>query len=372
MRKAFVAMTALAAIGIGGGAALTLGGPLLDRVAGSQEDGGGETDTEDAAPLRSATAEEREVVDRFPAVGTTRAVRSVELTPRAAGVVTGLDIPSGMRVEAGYGLVQLDDRAERAVLRQVEARLADARSAVDRARRLAERDVTADVTLDTAEASLALVEAELDAARVAVEDRRIVAPFAGTIGLSDIELGQRLETTDIVVSLDDLSEAEIVFTLPETLYGRVRNGQPLRATAGTGDRTFEGKVEIVGTRIDPVARFFEVRGRFPNEDGALATGMFLNVELALESRRSVTVPEIAVVNRGTEAFVFVAQDGIAAERPVQVGLYVDGAVEIVEGLEAGEIVLTSGLQSVRDEDPVALVEEAGEPPVPELARAGGA
>lgn len=375
MRKAFVLITVLVAVGIGGGAALTLGGPLLDRLGGSvQEEEDGETGAE-PTKLRSAEAREAEVVDRFPAVGTTRAVRSVELTPRAAGVVADLDIPSGTRVAAGYGLVQLDDRAERAVLRQVEARLGDARSAVERARRLAERDVTADVTLETAEATLALVEAELDAARVAVEDRVIVAPFEGTLGISDIELGQRLETTDVVASLDDLSAVEIVFTVPEMLFGSVERGQSIRATGAGGDRSFEGEVEIVGTRIDPVARFFEVRGRFPNDDGALATGMFMNVELALEERRSVTVPEVAVVNVGTQVFVFVAEDGVAREREVRVGLHVDGDVEILEGVEAGEIVLTSGLQSLRDGDSVAIADVAGdregEPNTAELGRAGG-
>lgn len=364
MRRTLSILVGLLAIGAGAGAALGFGGPMLDRLTGegrAEARGGAGED----AGLRAETAEaeEAEFFETFPAVGTTRAVRSVDLTPRAAGVVVALDIPSGSRVEAGYGLVQLDDRAERAVQRQADARLGDARAAVERARQLAAREVAADAALETAEAALALAEAEYEAATVAVEDMRIVAPFAGTVGLTDVEIGQRLDTTQVVTALDDVSTVEITFTLPENLFGRVEPGQSLRATGSVPGLAVEGEVETVGTRIDPAGRFFEARGRFDNPDGRLATGMFMNMELTLETRRSVAVPEIAVVNVGEEAFVYVPEGGEARERAVRVGLYRDGAVEIVEGIEAGETVITSSLQSISDGAAIEVAaneEDAGE------------
>lgn len=363
MRKGILAITCVLAVALGIGAALGFGGPMIDRIMGADtedDDGGPE-----AQIVRTALVEETEIVEQFSAVGNTRAIRSVDILARTAGVVTSFDIPGGERVEAGYSLVQLDDRAERAALRQVEARLGDAQATATRTRELSDRNVAADASLDTALADLDLALAEVDAARIEVDDRQITAPFAGTVGLTDIEIGQRLEPTDVITTLDDLSQVEIVFNLPESLFQQVEAGQMLQATGAGSDDVFTGELSIVGTRIDQAARFFEVRGVFDNPEGRLTTGMLMNVDLTLETRNSVAVPELAIVNIGDEAIVFVPEDGQARERPVRTGLLQDGAVEILEGLEAGETVITTGLQAIEDGDPVTLEEEAPEEGAPE-------
>ncbi|QBX34936.1 efflux RND transporter periplasmic adaptor subunit [Paracoccus liaowanqingii] len=366
MRKGILAITCVLAVALGIGAALGFGGPMVDRIMGEEAGDEGDAGPE-AQTVRTALAEEAEIVEQFSAVGNTRAIRSGDILPRTAGVVASFDIPSGTRVEAGYGLVQLDDRAERAALRQVEARLGDAQATADRTRELSDRNVAADASLDTALADLDLAQAELDAARIEVDDRRITAPFAGTVGLTDIETGRRLEPTDVITTLDDLSRIEIIFNLPESLFLQVETGQALQATGAGSDRVFTGELSTVGTRIDPVARFFEVRGLFDNADGTLTTGMLMNVDLTLETRTSVTVPELAIVNIGDEAIVFVPEEGQARERTVRTGLLQDGAVEILEGLEAGETVITTGLQAIEDGDAVEPEDEGGEAPEEETA-----
>ncbi|MCQ0969721.1 efflux RND transporter periplasmic adaptor subunit [Paracoccus sp. TK19116] len=351
MQKGILAVACVVAIALGIGAALGLGGPLVDRVLAEDEGSEGDRGPEVQA-VRTAVAERTEILDQFSAVGDTRAIRSVDILAKTAGVVTSFDVPSGTRVDAGYLLVQLDDRAERAVLRQVQARLGNAQATADRTIELSDRDVAPEASVDTVQAELDLARAEVDAAQIEVDDRRIVAPFAGTVGLTDIEVGARIEPTDVITTLDDLSQMEVIFNLPESLFTSVRQGQALFATGSGSDEVFEGEVATVGTRIDPVARFFEVRGVFDNPEGTLTTGMLMNVDLTLETRDSVTVPELAVVNVGDESFVFVTADGVAKERAVRTGLLQDGSVEILEGLEEGESVITSGLQAIKDGDRV--------------------
>lgn len=353
----------VALIAIGGGAAVGLGfaGPVIDTITG-----GGEAVSEERAPEAAPMAvamqavEERTFADRFQAVGTTEALRSVDIRPLSAGLVTEFDIPSGERVEAGFGLVQLDDRAERAALTQAEARLGEARSALERAQQLAAQDVATDASLESTQAAVQLAEGEFDAARNAVDDRLIRTPFAGTLGIHEIDLGQRLETTDVVVTLDDLSAVEITFNLPEALLSRVRPGLQITARGADG-QAVEGAVETVGTRIDEAGRFFAVRGRFENiEEAGLATGMFMTVELVLEERRGPGVPETAIVSEGDRSVVFVAVDGKASEREVEIGLIDAEFVEVREGLEVGETIVTSGLQSLEDGDPVTAEADADE------------
>ncbi|CAM3285359.1 efflux RND transporter periplasmic adaptor subunit [Paracoccus nototheniae] len=351
MQKGILAVACSIAVVIGIGTALGLGGPLVDRFLTDEADEAGGRGAEPQS-VRTAGAERSEIVEQFSAVGNTRAIRSVDILARTAGVVTSFDIPGGTRVDAGYPLVQLDDRAERAALRQVQARLGDAQATADRTVELSDRNVAADASVDTAQADLDLVLAELDAAQVEVDDRTIVAPFAGTVGLTDIEIGARVEPTDVITTLDDLSQIEVIFNLPESLFLRVEAGQALQAVGTGSDRIFQGEVAIVGTRIDPVARFFEVRGLLDNPDGILTTGMLMNVDLTLETRDSVSVPELAIVNVGEESVVFVLADGEAQERAVRTGLLQDGSVEILDGLEDGESVIVTGLQAIEDGDPV--------------------
>lgn len=356
MQKGILAVACTIAVVVGIGTALGLGGPFVDRFLNEETEEAGDRGAE-AQVVRTAPAERTEILEQFAAVGNTRAIRSVDILARTAGVVTAFDVPSGTRVDAGYPLVQLDDRAERAALRQVQARLGDAQATADRTVELSDRNVAADASVDSAQADLDLTLAELDAAQVEVDDRAILAPFAGTVGLADIEIGTRVEPTDVITTLDDLSQIEVIFNLPESLFLRVRTGQVLQATGSGSDQVFQGKVSVVGTRIDPVARFFEVRGLFDNPDGVLTTGMLMNVDLTLETRNSVSVPELAIVNVGEESVVFVSADGQAHERAVRTGLLQDGSVEILEGLEEGESVITTGLQAIEDGDPVELEQD---------------
>lgn len=353
MRKGLTATACVIATVIGVGAAIGLGGPVIDRLLAGEAEDTADTGPE-AQAVRTVASERTDIAERFSAVGTTRAVRSVDVLAREAGVVTSFDIPSGTRVDARYPLVQLDDRAERAALRQVEARLGDAQATATRTTELSDRNVAADASVEAAQAALDLVQAELEAAQIAVDDHVIRAPFAGTVGLTDIEIGARIQPTDVITTLDDLSQIEIIFNLPEALFRRVREGQAIEATGTGSDQPFQGEVAIIGTRIDPVARFFEVRGLFDNRQGSLTTGMLMNVDLTLETRNSVAVPELAIVNIDEGSFVFVAENGTARERPVRTGLLQDGVVEILDGLEEGESVIVTGLQAIEDGDPVEL------------------
>lgn len=341
----------------GAGAGIYGLGAVLDRTS----EGSAARSERQSGPVKVRVVEVgvATVTDTVEAVGTTRAVRAIDVRPEISGLITEIDFETGERVEAGERLVQFDDRAERAELKRVRAVLEEARGALDRAETLQERNVTSEASLETARANFLAAQAGVEAAQNAVDDRRILAPFGGTTGLVTLDIGQYIAATTIVTTLDDLSTVEIAFALPEPYFSRVDTGLTVEATnAAYPDRTFTGKVSEVGTRIAPSTRAFDVRATIGNRDGSLVTGMFMNVRAALGSRRSVTVPEQSIVDRADETFVFVAQDGIARRVEVVVGRRLGDDVEILDGLEAGQRVVVAGVQSVEDGAPIVAVSDA--------------
>lgn len=294
------------------------------------------------------------------AVGTSLANQSVEIVPLASGRVQRIDFEPGQKVEAGDVLVELDDDIERADLAQAEGAVRENELAIERATTLRKTNTVAQASMDTLLAQKASVTAGLDRARRRLDDRQIRAPFSGIAGMRRVDVGARVDDSTVLTTLDDLSAVKVEFSLPEAYFGRVRLGQPVVATtAAYGKRVFEGRVTSVDSRIDSVGRAFKVRATIPNADLALPAGMFMHVTLELQSRLTVVVPEQAIVPQAGKSYVYVVDDGAAKRREVALGMRSPGLVEIAEGVRPGEIVVTSGLQRLRDGSRVQVVREIG-------------
>lgn len=311
---------------------------------------------------------------KVEAVGTTRARQSIDIRPSASGRILSIEFVPGSQVETGATLVQLDDVAERADLAEAEAERREAALKLERARALIERKSVPQATVDELEAAFAAAGARMDRARKQLDERRIQAPFAGRVGLKQVDVGARVSDDTVITTLDDLGEVEVEFAVPEIVFGAVRSGQAVTATsAAFGARAFEGVIETVDSRIDRVSRSFQVRATVPNDDLALPAGMFMLVELTLAERAAVTVPEEAVMVSGDDVFLFVVEDGKALRQDVVLGQRELGSVEIVDGLEAGEKVVVGGIQKVRPGADVRILGDGGdETDAPEAAPSSAA
>ncbi|MGI9499835.1 MAG: efflux RND transporter periplasmic adaptor subunit, partial [Geminicoccaceae bacterium] len=287
-----------------------------------------------------------------------RARQSVDITPAASGRVLSISFTPGSQVEKGSTLLQLDDVAERADVAEAEAERRQAALALDRARALVAKKSISQSTVDELEATFAAAEARVDRVKKQLAERRIEAPFAGRVGLKQVDVGARVDDETVITTLDDLAAVEVEFGVPEIFFSEVSAGQKVTATsAAFGARVFDGIIETVDSRIDRVSRSFQVRATIPNDDLALPTGMFMLVELTLTERLAVTVPEEAVVVSGDEAQLFVVEDGKAMKRKVVLGQRELGLVEIVDGIEAGELTIVRGIQKVRPGVEVRIVGE---------------
>jgi membrane fusion protein (multidrug efflux system) len=304
-------------------------------------------------PARAGTLRER-----IEAVGTTLARQAVDIVPLTSGRIAEIAFSPGARVEAGAVLVRLDDGAERAAVAEAQASLREAELALDRAKKLRANNTVAQATVDELQAAYSGARARLDGAQKRLADRTVKAPFTGIVGMRRVDVGARVDDATVLTTFDDLSEVEIEFSVPEIFFGQVRPGQPVAATSTAfPGRAFSGRIATIDTRIGQVSRAFRVRAVLPNPDLVLPAGMFMHVEVVLQERPAVLIPEEAVVAEGDQTFVFTVQDAHAERRVVRLGQRQAGTVEVLDGVEAGVAVVREGVQRLRDGAAVRVVDQ---------------
>ncbi len=306
------------------------------------------------------------------AVGSTRALRTVEITPLASGRVTKVGFTAGQVVKQGDVLLRLDEDIQRADLVEADARLTEAINTLTRSETLKKQNAVSVATVDSLKAQVAIAQAEKDRAAKRLKDRVVTAPFSGVVGFSNVELGTRVQDGDVVTVLDDLSVIEVEFSLPEGLFGKVGIGKRVIASAASFPaRVFNGKIEQVNSRIDPVSRSFKARAAIANDDRALPAGMFVHLTVVLAAETVLAVPEEAVVVDGSRTYIFAvvkkdAKDHVE-RRYISIGRRSFGFVEIAQGINEGEHVVIRGLQKVRDG---ALVEIQSPSATPDTSAEG--
>lgn len=325
----------------------------------------------DAVPARADS-----VVVTIEALGTARANEAVTVTSEVTGVISRIRFEEGQQVGRGDVLVDFDSRVEAAEveLRQADiqvrqAELENAQQLYDRAVKLVETQNIPMARLDelaaqlkAARAAVKSAEAAVKAAQARLVKQRVLSPFPGRLGMRHVSLGTLIEPGDPIVTLDDTSVIKLDFQIPERNLSHVGVDQEIAAiTDAYPGEVFFGTVTAIDTRIDPVTRAVTVRAVMPNQNNRLKPGMFMLVELGISARQNaIIIPEQAVIADGTIRFVYVIADGAAERRDVDLGQRMRGEVEVLDGVEAGELVIVGGVQKVRDGAPVAP-RDAGPP-----------
>jgi membrane fusion protein (multidrug efflux system) len=332
----------------------------LEAAAPTQQQrgGGGGPIGVVVSPVRTAT-----VVDRTESVGTVRARNAVTITAKVTGIVQEIRFQEGQPVRDGDLLVELDAAALRAELDQARALFDDARSQLVRARGLQPGQTITAQRLETLEALTRQAEGRVRQAEARLQELRVTAPFAGRVGLRQVSVGALVQPGTVVTTLDDISRVRVEFSVPELFVARVREGSTVVArSAAFGERRFNGRVAVVDTRIDTTTRTIRVISEFDNADEALKPGLFMTVEIELERRdNALLVAEEALDPIGDRNFVYVIRENRARRVEVRLGQRLPGEVEVLAGLREGEPVVVRGIQRLRNDAPVRVVETLARP-----------
>jgi membrane fusion protein (multidrug efflux system) len=304
----------------------------------------------------AATVAARDFNDRFTALGTAHAAESIQVTSRISSVVSRINFTEGQEVTTGQLLVELDSKEIRADLAVAEASLQQSRSQFERSRQLADTRVISQSQIEELEANMKVNEAQVQAARARLDNAFVRAPFAGMLGLRRISLGDLVGPDTLITTLDDTRSIRLEFTVPENFLAEIRKEMPIAATSVVyPGKPFDGTVSSIDSRVDPVTRSVTVIARIPNVERLLKPGMFLTVALERARRQVLMVPEEALSPRQGKQFVFLVQDGRAVEREVQIGARSPGLVEVRTGLAAGDVIVTEGIQRLRDGVPLQVL-----------------
>ena len=347
-----------------GRAAATLLLLSLAAVAGCARDEARASDAgTQAIPVTTATVDLRPWADLLRAVGTVQARESVAITAKVSETVERVHFDSGDTVRAGAPLVTLSGRQQHASLAEAQAAANEAERLYRRQAELAEQQLIARAQLDTQRAARDAARARVAQVRAQLGDRTIRAPFAGKLGLREVSPGALVTPGTVIATLDAIDRVYVDFPVPERALASLATGQRVsgRATAYPGIE-FEGTVSTIGSRIDPSTRTLTVRADFPNPDHRLRPGMLVEVRLHQPERQALVVPEIAIVQVGTEAFAWRVGEGGKVERtPVAIGSRQQGQAEILSGLEPGDRIVVDGTGKLR---PGSVIEDAGEREAP--------
>ena len=307
-----------------------------------------------AVPVSAA-----KIAFEIEALGTARANESVEVTAKVVNQVAAVRFAEGQQVRRGDVLVELDSEQERADLAAAEATLAESQSQYRRSRELYTTKVLSDSQIEQIEATYKANAARVASARARLADTVIRAPFDGRVGLRRVSVGSLISPGTVITTLDDTSTIKLDFTIPETFLAAVQPGLEITArSVAYPDDNFAGKVASIDSRVDPSTRAVTVRALLPNPRGLLKPGMFLTVRLSRGEVDALLVPEQALVPEQGDVFVFVVQDGTVAKRRIRIGQRRVGDVQVLEGLAAGEVVVTEGTQKLRDGAAITLQEPA--------------
>lgn len=288
--------------------------------------------------------------DSINALGTTRANESVIVTAKVSETVRRVAFDSGDVVEAGNVLVDLSSGVELAGLDEARADYREAERVLRQQQQLAERKLVAASEIDTQRAARDAARARMDVIRAELSNRVITAPFDGVLGVRQVSVGSLVTPGTPIATLDDLTTIKLDFSVPERFLATISEGQQVSARSDTyPERTFSAKVSHIDARVDPVTRSVALIAEIPNADRTLRPGMLMSVTLYGPSRQALVLPEIAVVQVGPDSFVFrVKPDGTAERVQVELGSRRKGEVEIVEGLNRGDRVVTEGVVKMTD------------------------
>lgn len=309
---------------------------------GGQSDDGGRRDRP-AAPVTVVEVESRSFQERIPALGTLQAWESIDITAPVSQRITGLNFEDGQTVEKGQVLATLRQESEQASLRELSARLADARREVKRLTDLARKNQVAQTDLDSATTEVEVLQHQLSELEARVDDLTIVAPFAGVLGLREVSEGALASTGQRLTTLDDISRMRLQFTVPARYLGVLQPGMTVIARSAAFKEPFVGRLSAVGSRVDPVARAITARAMVPNEDGLLRAGLLMEIEITGESTTVLMVPEESLQSRAARHFVWKVDGEQALRSEVTIGARIPGWVVILDGVSEGEQIVRDGV-----------------------------
>lgn len=321
--------------------------------------------------VTTAVVEKRMLSPSIEAIGSLSAVHGVMISSEVAGAVSSILFESGQSVRKGDLMVELDTSSEQAQLKAAIAQTRLAKIRLDRAMELRSKNTIAQSDLDTAEAEFTEAQARAENLESLIEKKRIRAPFDGQLGIRQIERGQYLNAGTGIVSLQSLEQIHVNFTLPQQHLSSLKTNMAVEVTTDAfPGETFSGTLTAIAPEVSVSTRSLSLQATLGNSESRLLPGMFVSAKVVLgDDTPSLILPATSILFApyGDSVFVVEEKEGvkIASQRFIRIKRSIGDFVSIESGLEAGDIVVSTGGFKLRNGVPI--VEKNEFAPVAEIA-----
>ena len=304
------------------------------------------------ANVRTSTVTEKPWQSQIEAIGTLQANEFVTITASVTESITAIYFDDGEYVKKNQILVEMSSAEEQALLKEAKTNKKEAKNQLDRVKALVNQGSASESLLDERQRNFDAANARLVATQSRLQDRTILAPFNGRLGLRNISVGALVKPGDVITTLTDNSRMKLDFNVPAVFIANLVKGLPIIATTSAyPTQKFHGTVVSIDNQIDPVTRSIKVRAILPNDESRLKQGMLMSIEVLFKQRKALIIPEEAVVPQADKNYTLVIKNTnnvlTAEKRMITLGERRIGEVEVLQGLQSGEEIITHGAFKVR-------------------------
>ena len=293
--------------------------------------------------------------DIFRTKGILMPDEEVDLSFETSGKITGIHFNEGSYVNQGQLLAKINDKPLQAELKKLETQLPLANERVFRQKTLLEKDAVSQETYEVVVTELEKLKADIDLVKTRIAQTELRAPFSGIIGLRQVSNGAYASPTVVIAKLTKISPLKVEFSVNERQVDEIKPGTRLNFGIDNDKNSYEAVVYAIDSQLDAQTLSLKARARYPNPGGKLKAGQSATVEIRLRQiTNTLVIPSIASIAEMGRDIAFIYKDGKARQVVLTKGLRTENAVQIVNGLEVGDTLLTTGVMQLRDGMPVKM------------------
>jgi membrane fusion protein, multidrug efflux system len=297
----------------------------------------------------------RPLTENIEMPGTLLPFETTEIRPEISGRIVALNIPEGRVVSKGILLAKLFDGDLQAQLKKLQVQLSIAEKTVERQKALLEISGISQQEYDLSQLEANNLSADIEMVRVNIGKTRIIAPYTGKIGLKNISLGAYVTPTNILTTISQVDELKLEFTVPEKYSENMRKGRQVSFTVDGLDKKYNATIMATESTIEANTRSLRVRAVVKGQQAELVAGGFAKVSLELShAEEPIVIPTQAVIPQARDKKVIVYRNGTPEFKVVSTGIRDSTFVQVLEGLNVGDTVVTTALLAIRPDSKVSL------------------
>jgi membrane fusion protein, multidrug efflux system len=305
--------------------------------------------------VNAVVAKAQRLGNEVYASGTVLANEEVELRPEIAGKILSVNFKEGSRVSKGALLVKINDADLQAQLKKLQVQTKLATEQEQRAKKLLDISGVSQEEYDISLNQLNTIKADEEYTKAQIAKTELRAPFNGVIGLKNVSEGSYVSPNQTIAWMQQVDPVKIDFSVPEKYASMVGQNAKISFTAASSNETYTGTVYAIQPRIDVGTRSLQVRALSPNKEGKIIPGSFVKVQLTLkEYENAIMIPTQSIVPVLKGKTVYVAHNGKAVSQKVETGIRTDTTIQILEGVNPGDTVVTTGLMQLRADMPIKV------------------